>query len=352
MRLLLIIFAVFLHINVAVYGQTGPIQDFFFDNIGAIFFTENGSAVIAQDGENYKALVLNTERSQQRGKLIRSGKGPGEIERLYGYSFDKTKDEACFMGFHLRLICTDLEGKVSVDDQIPWFEFSGVSTPFKFFVDDSEILMPLQVLLSVEDPQEEINIGAISSIQNLEEVQYLAITLKNLRLDYLESLSLANNIFIKTRILRLSDEYIIVGIPGLPYFYVFKNGAYQSRIPIETEYEVSIEVSMKPEFPSPGVLIPANINNLQKLNGNHFLVARGNIHQEIPFGIDVYHFEEVKGELKIERKQQIELKDLPEDISEPNVTYQDGKAFIITNYIYFGYEVVVRDLELENMLNN
>lgn len=331
------------------FGQNHPIEEQIFKNLGAVFFANDGTAVIAQDGSEYKAMVLNRDSFEISSKLNRAGKGPGEIDRLFGYGFDYKENELCLLGLQLRLICHGMNGELTKDERIPWLEPSGVSSPFLFHIQNGELLMPLYSLLSVKDPVQELKLAAISSMKDLEKVKYLSISLEELGLTYLESLSLANNIFIKPRVLKISEAYTIVAIAGLPYFYVFKNGVFKSRIEIETEYEVRIEVSMKPEFPSPGVMIPANFNNLQKIDTEHFIASRGNIHQEVPLGIDVYRFAKNEKTLTISKINEVDIKGLPEEISEPNITYFDEKAFIITNYIFFSYEVYVQ--ELKNLLD-
>lgn len=317
----------------------------FFDNLGAVFFANDGTTVIAQDGSEYKAMVLDRESFEITSKFNRAGKGPGEIDRLFGYGFDYEEEELCLLGLQLRLICHNLNGDLTKDERIPWLELSGVSSPFLFHIQNGELLMPLNSLLSVEEPVQEIKLAAISAKTDLEKVRYLSIPLEELGLTYLESLDLADNIFIYPQVLKLSDHFTIAAVAGLPYFYVFKDGKFDSKIKLNTEYEVRIEVSMKPEFPSPGVMMPANVNNLQKVDAKHFIVSRGNTHQEIPLGIDVYRFEENETTLNISKIDEIDIYGLPEEISEPKVTYFDQKAFIITNYIFFSYEVHVQELK-------
>lgn len=330
------------------FGQDHPIEGQVFKNLGAVFFANDGTPVIAQDGSEYKAMVLDPDNFEVSSKFNRTGKGPGEIDRLFGYGFDYEKDEICLLGLQLRLICHDLNGDLTKDERIPWLELSGVSSPFLFHIQNGELLMPLNSLLSVKEPVPEIKLAAISSMKDLERVRYLSITLEELELTYLESLDLADNIFIYPRVLKLTDHYTVAAVAGLPYFYVFKDGKFDSKIKVNTEYEVRIEVSMKPEFPSPGVMIPANFNNLQKIDSKHFIVSRGNIHQEIPLGIDAYRFEENEKILSISKINEVEIEGLPEEISEPKVTYFDQKAFIITNYIFFSYGVFVQELDIQS----
>ena len=335
-------------ISLPIVAQNYSIEDHFFDNLGAVFFTDQGLPVLAQDGKDHKGIVLEPETGYQK-KLIREGKGPGEISKVYGYGFDRINNELCLIGIGLRLVCSDLNGNTTKDMRIPWFKVSGVSSPFRFYIEEQELLLPIRSLLSVEEPDNELKVAAISQKSDLEKVEFLSLQFEDLGLDYLDELSLANNIFIKPKVLRLSANVIMVAIPGLPYFYFFKNGEYRSKELITTDYEVRIEVSIKPEYPSPGVLTPANLNNLQRLDDNHFIVARGNSFQKTPLGIDLYRFDLKGPSVKVEQVDQMNIENLPEGFSEPNVTIHDEKAYIITNYIYFAMEISV--LEVGGLLN-
>ncbi len=326
-------------------AQGHPLEDLFFEKLAALFFTNDGIPVVVKDASDYKVAVIDSASYQVHSQLIRKGKGPGEIGLLTGFGFNYAKNEVCLTGYQLRLVCSDLNNNITEDSKIPWLKSIGVSTPYQFYIEKDELLIPLYTRLSVKNPTNEIKIAAISTFQNLQKVSYLTLSLNDLGLTYLDDLSLANTIILKPRVLKLNDRLTLVCIAGMPYFYIFENRNFVKKVKIDTSYEVLITISIKPEFPSPGIQTPANINNLQLINESHFLVSHGNSHQDIPMGIDVYQFEELHNELSINRTKQIKIPNLPEEVSEPNVTLKNGDMFIITNYHFLSSQIFFRSMQ-------
>tara|TARA_R110002126_G_scaffold185154_3_gene333638 strand:- start:6178 stop:7215 length:1038 start_codon:yes stop_codon:yes gene_type:complete len=326
-------------------AQDHPLEELFFERLAALFFTNDGIPVVVKDASDYKVAVIDSSTFQVHSQLIRKGKGPGEIDLLNSFGFNYAKNEVCLIGFELRLVCSDLNNHITKDSRIPWLKSSGISTPYQFYIEKDELLIPLYTRLSVKNPANIIKVAAISTFHNLQKVSYLTLSLNDLGLTYLDDLSLANNIFLKPRVLKLNDSFTLVCIAGMPYFYIFEDRNFIKRIKINTSYEVLITVSIKPEFPNPGIQTPANINNLQLIDESHFLVSHGNSHQDIPLGIDVYQFQESGNTLSVNRTKQIKISNLPEEVSEPNVTLRNGNMFIITNYHFLSSQIFFRSLQ-------
>lgn len=328
----------------SLFAQSHPIEQHFFENLAAVHFMDDGTPVAIKDAQGFMVGVMDSETYELTDEFARQGRGPGEVNKLFGYGFDHEQEQVCLVSFEMRLICHSINGSMVLDKRIPWLAHEASSSPFEFLMNEGELLFPVSSRISVQQPQDRIKVAAASDADNLEEVRYLSLSFDELGLDYLESLAPAKNIIMIPKLMQLTESYLVVALPGIPYLYIFKDEIYQKRVALENDYEVIFTSASRPEFPSVGVMRPANLNTMQKVTDGYFVISHGNQHQDIPLGVDFFSYSETEGKLQVNRIDEIELKDMPEEVSEPNVTIHDEQMFIITNYHFFSSQVYVRDL--------
>lgn len=331
-------------------AQTHPIEDQIFNQINEIGFTDNGHLIVLKEKGDYLVHVLNPETFEVEQKLVRRGKGPGELLKASTYYIDQENNIIYLAGFDKRVIGVSISNGELLFEKT-FTEIKGAmntnQTP-SMIIKDGHLFMSNSGRLDPSQPAESsLPVVSIFDTSSAELIFNFELTNEQLAFPNLDDLTKANAVPLSTELLLFSDRLSLITIKGLPYFYFFVNGEFRKRVELNPDFEVSFITSTREEFGSSvGIKVPAYINNAELLDENKVLISYGNIHQEeISLGYSIYQIDHtlkpgLQDRISVKLVLDQRLEEI-EGVSEFNITPYNGKLFMHNNYYWLASEIYV-----------
>jgi hypothetical protein len=273
-------------------AQKHPIEQQVLNQINELQFTKSGKAVLYQEKGDFLVHILNEETFEVEQKLVRRGKGPGELPRASAFYLDQENNILYLAGFDRRIIGVSLSTGETLFEKT----FSDLratiqnDTPSMFIHEGYLFYSNTGQLNPFEPIDKPLPVVSMFDTASTKLVYNFSLDIEQLAFPNFDDLEKANSVTISTFFLRMNERLSLLSIKGIPHFYFFLNGEFSQRIELDPDFDVSFITSTREEFgDNIGTRTPSYINNLEKLDEEHVLISYGNIHQEeIPLGFSIF----------------------------------------------------------------